>query len=203
MLLNMQDKTIEGFKLHIKDPFRLKEIMYKFAMSTKPEHRIELGSKKEMREYFEISGTEFSIIANLKTTSTGRTSWAGGFYNEYSYTEHINEYDEYECPEIYRMLGILLNSEKNSEQIVLKTLESISKMYDYKKFVLKKIFDKYREELLSIIFLQRENSKYIKELNKLFQILYVDNSELSVFPEMEFMQKYKVYKYDLKNIKKV
>lgn len=199
MLLNLE-KKIEGYELKIVNPYRLKEIMFKFALAGKHEHRIVLGDKLKEDTIFEIDGTERVLIRNLITTDTGKTDWT---YDDHLYRVFINEYDVYDCPKIYTIIGTLINGRNVSSEGILSTLSLLSKMCEMKKIPQKKVFDKYIEEILSLIVLERKSDKYIEKLNRLYEILYVENEEDEIFPKEEFMQKYKVYKYDLKNIKKV
>lgn len=199
MLLNLE-KKIEGYELKIINPYRLKEIMFKFALAGKPEHRIVLGDKLKEDTVFEIDGTERVLIRNLITTDTGKTDWT---YDDHLYRVFINEYDVYDCPKIYTIIGALVSGRNVSNEGILSALSLLSKMCELKKFPLKKVFDKYIEEILSLIVLESKSDKYIEKLNRLYEILYVENQEDDIFPKEEFMQKYKVYKFDLKNIKKV
>lgn len=199
MLLNLE-KKIEGYELKIINPYRLKEIMFKFALAGKPEHRIVLGDKLKEDTVFEIDGTERVLIKNLITTDTGKTDWT---YDDHLYRVFINEYDVYDCPKIYTIIGSLVSGRNVSNEGILSALSLLSKMCELKKFPLKKVFDKYIEEILSLIVLESKSDKYIEKLNRLYEILYVENQEDDIFPKEEFMQKYKVYKFDLKNIKKV
>lgn len=199
MLLNFETK-IDGYELKIINPYRLKEIMFKFALAGKPEHRIVLGDKLKEDTVFEIDGTERVLIKNLITTDTGKTDWT---YDDHLYRVFINEYDVYDCPKIYTIIGSLVSGRNVSNEGILSALSLLSKMCELKKFPLKKVFDKYIEEILSLIVLENKSDKYIEKLNRLYEILYVENQEDDIFPKEEFMQKYKVYKFDLKNIKKV
>ena len=199
MLLNFETK-IDGYELKIINPYRLKEIMFKFALAVKPEHRIVLGDKLKEDTVFEIDGTERVLIKNLITTDTGKTDWT---YDDHLYRVFINEYDVYDCPEIYTIIGTLVSGRNVSNEGILSALSLLSKMCELKKFPLKKVFDKYIEEILSLIVLESKSDEYIEKLNRLYEILYVENQEDDIFPKEEFMQKYKVYSYDLKNIKKV
>lgn len=199
MLLNFETK-IDGYELKIINPYRLKEIMFKFALAVKPEHRIVLGDKLKEDTVFEIDGTERVLIKNLITTDTGKTDWT---YDDHLYRVFINEYDVYDCPEIYTIIGTLVSGRNVSNEGILSALSLLSKKCELKKFPLKKVFDKYIEEILSLIVLESKSDEYIEKLNRLYEILYVENQEDDIFPKEEFMQKYKVYKFDLKNIKKV
>lgn len=201
MIINMENGTLKTYELGDINNVQLKLLMKDITYSTEPKHFVNIGESIKENDVFTLTGKEFNLYKNVSLNETGRTGYTGGFYNERSYKEYIREYDLYQTPKLYALLGKLLD--KRDDSYCFAALARISHLCDLTKFPDKKLFDKYKKEILDLLYIRQvKNSKETMNIAKLYELLYEKNKELPVFTKKDFHEKYKIKTYDFKNITK-